>query len=45
MGDYLTNYRKNKMSYFKNTTKNFYKKEFSRDKLPINHLKHLRSKI
>ena len=32
MNDYLTNYRKTKVNYFKNTTKNFYRKEFQRDK-------------
>ena len=45
MGDFLTNYRKTKVSYFKNTTKNFYRKEFSRDKEPIAKSKHLRDKI
>ena len=29
----MTNYRKTKVNFFKNTTKNFYRREFSRDKL------------
>ena len=43
MNDYLTNYRKTKVNYFKNTTKNFYRKEFSRDKQPTNLRKKVRN--
>jgi len=38
MGDFLTNYRKTKVNYFKNTTKNFYRREFSRDKQQKGHV-------
>lgn len=44
MGDFLTNYRKTKVNYFKNTTKNFYRKEFSRDKQQKPLLKHTKEK-
>lgn len=33
MEDYLCNFRKSKVQFYKNLTKNYYKKEFSRDKL------------
>jgi len=35
MDDYLTTFRKSKVKFYKTLTKDYYKREFSRDKLEV----------
>jgi hypothetical protein len=45
MGDFLTNYRKNKIFFHNNMAKNYYRPEFSRDKIEASEGSNVRSRV
>lgn len=45
MGDFLTNYRKSKIYFYNNMAKEYYKNEFSRDKIKLSGSKSIKDRL
>lgn len=45
MGDFLTGYRKSKISFYNNMAKEYYKDEFSRDKIKLREVRGVKERL